>query len=199
MSTTTTSLGGRLPLAERSALTGAKLELFDRLVAEAVPWAQRSGFVMQSADGALTGPFNGLLESPEISASFWDYQGAEGRYTTLSGRERQVVILAVGAVWRAAYELYSHSAAGRTAGLSPEQVDTLAGGGMPGQLSAREQCAWRFTRQLTAERHIGQSLYDQAVELLGTHGIVDMLHLIGAYQFICGLLNTFDVPAPEGT
>jgi hypothetical protein len=50
---------------------------------------------------------------------------------------------------------------------------------MPDQLSAREQCAWRFTRQLTAERHVGQALYDDAVGLLGTHGIVDMLHLIG--------------------
>ena len=109
------------------------------------------------------------------------------------------MILAVGAVWQAPYELYSHSAAARTAGLSPGQVDTLAGGGMPDQLSAREQCAWRFTRQLTAERHIGQSLYDDAADLLGTHGIVDMLHLIGSYQFVCGLLNTFDVPAPEGT
>ena len=141
-----------------------------------------------------------MLESPEISASFWwDYQGAEQRHTTLSGREREVVILAVGAVWQAPYELYSHSAAARTAGLSPEQVDALAGGRMPDQLSAREQCAWRFTRQLTTERHIGQSLYDEAAELLGTRRIVDMLHLTGCYQFVCGLLNTFDVPAPEGT
>jgi 4-carboxymuconolactone decarboxylase len=200
MSSTTASLGGRLPLTERLALTGAQLELFDRFVAEAVPWAQRAGFVTQSADGALIGPFNALLESPEISAAWWwDYQAAEGRHTTLSGREREIVILAVGAVWHAPYELYSHSAGGRTAGLSPEQVDTLAGGGMPDQLSAREQCAWRFTRQLTAERHIEQSLYDEAADLLGTHGIVDMLHLIGSYQFVCGLLNTFDVPAPEGT
>jgi 4-carboxymuconolactone decarboxylase len=200
MSGTTTSLGGRLPLAERSALTGAQLELFDRLVAESVPWAQRSGFVMQSADGALIGPFNPLLESPEISAAWWwDYQAAEGRHTTLSGREREIVILAVGAVWHAPYELYSHSAGARTAGLSPEQAGTLAGGGMPDQLSAREQCGWRFTRQLTAERHIAQSLYDEAADLLGTHGIVDMLYLIGSYQLVCGLLNTFDVPAPEGT
>jgi 4-carboxymuconolactone decarboxylase len=200
MSGTTTSLGGRLPLAKRSALTGAQLELFDRFVAESVPWAQRAGFVMQSADGALIGPFNPLLESPEISAAWWwDYQAAEERHTTLSARERQIVILAVGAVWHAPYELYSHSAAAQTAGLSPEQIDTLAGGEMPDQLSAREQCAWRFTRQLTAERHIEQSLYDQAADLLGTHRIVDMLHLIGTYQFVCGLLNTFDIPAPQGT
>lgn len=197
MSTTRNLLGGRLPLAERSALTGAQLELFDRLVAEAVPWARSSGFVMQSADGALIGPFNALLDSPEISAFWGDYQVAEERHTTLSGRERQIVILAVGAVWGAAFELYAHSAAARTAGLSPEQADALAGGGMPDQLSAREECAWRLARQLTTERHIGQSLYDEAADLLGTRGIVDMLHLIGSYQFVCGLLNTFDIPAPQ--
>ena len=199
MSISTTSLGGRLQLAERSALTGAKSELFDRLTAEAVPWAQRLGFVMRSADGALIGPFNPVLASPEISTSSWDYQLAEGRHSTLSDRERQVVILAVGAVWRAPYELYSHSAAARAAGLTPEQVDTLAEVGMPDQLSTRERCGWQFTRELTIERHIEQSLYDEAGELFGTHGIVDMLHLIGAYQFVCALLNTFDIPVPEGT
>lgn len=197
MPDTTTSLGGRLPLAHRSALSGAKLELFDRLITEAVPWAQRAGFVMESADGALVGPFNPLLESPEISATFWDWQVSEEKYTTLSGRERQVVILAVGAVWRAPYELYAHSTAARTAGLSPQQVETLAGGGMADQLSTREQCAWSFTRQLTAERRIEQSLYDEAAELFGTHGISDMLLLIGAYQTVCGLLNAFDILAPE--
>jgi 4-carboxymuconolactone decarboxylase len=199
MPNTTTALGGQLPLAQRSALTGAKLKLFDRFVSMAVPWAQREGFVLQSADGTLIGPFNPLLESPEISESFWDWQHAEGQHTTLSDREREVVILAVGAVWRASYELYSHSAAARTAGLSREQVDALADDGMPDQLSTREQCAWRFARELTAERRIEQSLYDQAAELFGTHGISDMLHLIGNYQTVCGMLNTFDIPVPEGT
>src|SRR5260370_38811631 len=105
---------------------------------------------MQSADGTLIGPFNPLLECPEISASFWDWQHAEGRYTTLSAREREVVILAVGAVWRASYELYAHSAAARTAGLSPDQVDTLAGGGVPDPPSARQQCGWGFRPGLQA-------------------------------------------------
>ena len=196
MPDTTTSLGGRLPLASRSALSGAKVELFDRLISDAVPWAQRAGFVVQSANGALIGPFNALLESPEISASFWDWQVSEGKYTTLSAREREVVILAVGAVWKAPYELYAHSAAARTVGLSPQQVETLTGGGMADQLSTREQCAWRLARQLTAERWIEQSLYDEAAGLFRTQGISDMLHLIGAYQTVCGLLSAFDMPAP---
>lgn len=199
MPNTTTSLGGRLPLATRSTLSGARLKLFDRFVAEAVPWAKDLGFESQSADGAMIGPWNPLIESPETSAAFADWQLAEGRHTTLSDRERRLVILAVGAIWRAPYELYAHSVAARTAGLSPEQVNTLTAGGMPDQISTREQCAWRFARQITTERVIEQSLYDQAVELFEAHGIVDMLHLIGAYQFVCALLNTFDIPAPQET
>ena len=193
---TATSLGGRLPLADRSTLTGTKLELFDRLIGEALPWAQRAGFVMQSPHGQLIGPFNPMLESPEISAAFWDWSRVEGLHTTLSAREREIVILAVGSVWRAHYALYAHSAAARTAGLSPEQVGTIALGGMPEHLSTRERCVWRFTRQLTAERQIEQGLHDETAAALGTRGVVDMLHLIGVYQFICSLLNTFGVPVP---
>lgn len=194
---TRTPLGGRLRLADRSTLTGTTLDLFDRLIAEALPWAQRAGFVMQSADGQLIGPFGPMLESPEISASFWDWSRVEGRRTTLSAREREIVILGVGAVWRSSYALYAHSAAARAVGLTPEQVETIALGGMPDHLSTRERCVWRFTHQLTAERHIEQRLHDETAETLGTHGIVDMLHLIGVYQFICSLLNTFDIPVPE--
>jgi 4-carboxymuconolactone decarboxylase len=54
---------------------------------------------------------------------------------------RQVVILAVGAVWRSAYELYAHSAAARTAGLPDQVVRALTAGQRPGELSAAGQTA----------------------------------------------------------
>jgi 4-carboxymuconolactone decarboxylase len=107
------------------------------------------------------------------------------------------VILAVGAVWCSAYELYAHSAAARVAGLSHQAVETLAAGEIPGELSASERAAWRFTHQLTAERRIERSVYDEARTVFGTHGVTDILLLIGAYQTVCGLLNAFEIPAPE--
>jgi 4-carboxymuconolactone decarboxylase len=70
---------------------------------------------------------------------------------------------------------------------------------MPGDLSADEQAAWRFTRQLTADRRVDQSVYDQARAAFGTHGLSDMLCLIGAYQTVCGILNAFEIPAPQTT
>jgi hypothetical protein len=89
MLNTTTALGGRLPLAQRSALTGAKLELFDRFVAEAVPWAQREGFVAQSADGTLIGPFNRFSRarrSPHPSGTGSTPRGGTPRSPPASGK-----------------------------------------------------------------------------------------------------------------
>lgn len=197
MSTSTKALGGRLPLAERSSLTEPQRALFDRLTRSVVHWAERAGFASRSGDGLFIGPFNPALLSPAIAGRFLDFQAAEEESTTLSDRVRQVVILAVGAVWSSAYELYAHSAVARTAGLSYKAVDTLAAGGMPDELSHAERCAWRFARQLSADRRIDQPVYDEAQEAFGRRGLVDMLLLIGAYHTVCSLLNAFEIPAPE--
>ena len=124
---------------ERSSLNEAQLALFDRLTQSVAPWAERAGFASRSGDGRFIGPFNPSLLSPDIAARFLEFQFAEEKNSTLSERVRQVVILAVGAVWRSAYELYAHSAAARTAGLSEKAVGTLAKGGVPDELSPAER------------------------------------------------------------
>ena len=101
-------------------------------------------------------PFNPALLSPVTSGQFLAFQAAEEQNTSLTARERQAVILAVGAVWRSAYELYAHSAAAQTAGLPAETVRALAAGQIPGGLSAAEQAAWRF-RPLADRRPPGRA------------------------------------------
>ena len=102
------------------------------MTATAVPLAEAAHFQARTDDGQLIGPFNAVLLSPDIASSFMQLQYAEAQHTSLTERTRQVVILTVGAVWQAAYELYAHSAAGRQAGLSDDAIATLAGGGAAG-------------------------------------------------------------------
>jgi 4-carboxymuconolactone decarboxylase len=199
MSSSDDALGGRLPLAERSALSEPQQQLYDNLTTSAIPWAKRAGFASQTSDGRFIGPYNPLLQSPVISGSFLHFQAVEEENTSLTPQVRQVVILAVGAVWRSAYELYAHTAAARSVTLPDHVARALAAGQMPGELSAPEQCAWRFAHQLTTQRQIEQPVYDQAHAMFGAQGIVDMLSLIGAYQTVCGILNAFEIPAPAGS
>ena len=132
MSATEDGLGGRLKLADPDSLTGAQRELFDHITVNTVPWAARSGFAATTARGRLIGPFNPSLLNPQIGSEFLKLQAAEELHTSLDERIRQVVILTVGAVWRAPYELYAHSAVAHHAGLSDAVVaELVTGGDMP--------------------------------------------------------------------
>jgi 4-carboxymuconolactone decarboxylase len=196
MSKTNDDLGGRIPLSEPAELTVSQQSLYKLISETAVPWANASGFVAKVDEGRLIGPFNVVLESPDLGAAFLQFQSAEEKMTTLSERVRQVVILTVGSVWKAPYELYAHSAVTRTAGLPEEDVQALARGDVATALSEKERTAQKFTKQLAIERTISQDSFDQAKAAFGIRGIVDMVFLAGCYETVCSLLNTFAVPAP---
>ena len=190
------SLGGRLPLLDPTELSETQRKVYDLANSTMVPWAEAAHFQSKTTDGKLIGPFNPVLFAPEMASCFADLQAAEARYTPLSERVHQVVILAVGAVWKADYELYAHSAVARKAGLSDAAIRSLARGGNPEDLSDDERVAQRFVRQLTAEHHVGEPLYRAAEAAFGREGLVAMTFLAGCYQVVCSFLNAFEIPAP---
>ena len=191
-------LGGRIPLSDPAQLSEDQKSLYKAINENAVPWAEGSGFVAKLDDGRLVGPFNIVLESPELGAAFLQLQSAEEKRTSLSERVRQVVILTIGSAWKAPYELYAHSAVARTAGLADDTIDALVRGDLATGLSGEEALAQQLTQQLALERNVSQELFDQAKTVFGVRGIVDMLILAGCYDTVCSLLNTFAVPVPEG-
>jgi 4-carboxymuconolactone decarboxylase len=128
------NLGGRLPLVDADTLDAPQRELFDYLRRRVVPWADAAGFRSTTADGKFIGPFNATLRSPTVAGAFLELQASEERHTSLSDRVRQVVILAVGAVWAADYEIYAHSAVARHCGIPDDAICRLAAGTLPDTL-----------------------------------------------------------------
>jgi 4-carboxymuconolactone decarboxylase len=196
MTTSNHTLGGRLPLADPATLTSAQRELFERVHATRVPWANEAGFQVTTEDGRLIGPFNSFLLQPEVAVTFLDFRAAASTHGTLSPRVREVVIIAVGAVWAAEYELYAHTALARQAGLSDDAVTTLANGGIPEDLSEDEKIAARVARELSTHHRIDNELYDQAEKAFGRTGLFDIAVLMGQYHTVCTALTLFEVPAP---
>jgi 4-carboxymuconolactone decarboxylase len=166
MSVQAQNLGGRLPLLDPRDLSAAQREVYDRLNSTFVRWSDRIHFQSKTEDGKLIGPFNPILYSPGISLPFLDLHDAEEKQTSVNERVRQVVILAVGAVWQCEYELYAHAAAAKIAGISEDAVRLLITGGLPDDLSAQEKVAQRFARQLVVEHRVDAATYSAAEELL---------------------------------
>jgi 4-carboxymuconolactone decarboxylase len=196
MTIQTDALGGRLPLTDPATLTAAQRALFDLMMNTMVPWANQVPFQSTTADGRLIGPFNPALLNPQTATKFLELQFAEQLNTSLDERMRQVIVLTVGAIWGADYELYAHAAVARQAGLSESAIKTLVSGGVPGDLTEREQLAQRVTRQLCVDHGLDDELYREAENTFGTLGLIDMTSLIGVYHGVCVTLTMFAVPAP---
>jgi 4-carboxymuconolactone decarboxylase len=179
------NLDGRLPLADPATLNGAQREMFDRMMTTVVPWAQGAGFQSTTADGRLIGPFNPCLLNPAISAQFLQLQFVEEQHTSLGERLRQVVILTVGAVWAADYELYAHSALARQAGVPEAAIATLVGGALPEDLSEHERTAHRLARQLSTSDRVDEQLYRDAAKAFGAKGVLEITVLTGIYHTVC--------------
>jgi 4-carboxymuconolactone decarboxylase len=133
-----------------------------------------------------------------MTTAFLAWQLAEMEHTSLDARTREVVILAVGAVWQAEYELYAHSAVARMAGLSETAISKLCAG-EPAEvegLSFAETIAQRYATQLTANRRLDDDLSASARDIFGPKGLMDLVNLIGAYQTVCGTLIAFAIPVP---
>jgi 4-carboxymuconolactone decarboxylase len=191
------ALGGRLPLVDPAALTGEQRTLFDRMMARIVPWADEAGFASTAADGRLIGPFNPALLNPAVTASMLDLSVAERTHTSLTDRVREVVILAVGAVWRADYEVYAHMALARRAGLSEQAARMIIASEEPAELSEQEAIAQQLTTALSVAHRVDDTLYRMAEDAFGAQGLVDIAFLIGIYHAVCAVLTMFSIPAPE--
>lgn len=190
-------LGGRLQLLRPGDLLPAQQELYGYLLATKLRWAEESKFQGQLADGRMIGPFNGFLQTPEMSRAFNDWVDAEAAHTSLAGDVRQVIVLAVGTAWDAAYEIYAHAAVGRQAGLSEATIQSIIAGHEPHDLSPQAAAAYRFTDALARERSVDDALYAATVAALGTQGVADMVNLIGIYLATSALLNAFRIPVPK--
>ena len=187
----------RLPLLMPDALNPEQKKVYDRMMTEQVPWATKSGFESATSDGRLLGPFNTFLYAPEVGQAYLDYFAAEKKNTSLPERVHEIVILAVGAAWSSAYELYAHAAVGKSVGLPEDAVKALAAGIVPGGLSEQEESAYGFAHQLAAERRVDPQAYARAKAAFGDRGLVDIVMLVGEYLMTCAILNAFEVSAPE--
>jgi 4-carboxymuconolactone decarboxylase len=190
-------LGGRLPLADPADLSAAQRELFDKMTSTVVPWADDTGFDSTTDHGQFIGPFNPALLNPAMTSATAELLLGERDHTSLSARVREVVILAVGAVWQSDYEMYAHTAAARKVGISEDAIRVLVNGGIPEDLSKDETIAAALTRQLSTSHRVDETLYRQAESCFGTKGLTDMAILIGIYHTVSLTLNLFEIPAPQ--
>jgi len=187
-------MSGRLPRLTPVDLDESQRALYDSLVANEIPWAERAGVQAKTSDGALLGPFNPLLFSPVLATAQLGVLRAEKVGTSLSRRIHEIVVLTVGSEWGADYELYAHSALAKIAGLSDIVIRELVSGQVPAFESEEDARAHAFARQLARNHRVDEETYERALQAFGQKGVVDLVMLVGLYFTVCAIINAFEVP-----
>ena len=147
---------------------------------------------------SLDGPFNVLLRSPEMGDLAQKF-GAQMRYhSSLPPRLNEFVILITARHWTAQFEWQAHHKIALTAGLSPAVNDALAAGKRPAPMQPDEEAVYNFCTEVLSTKQASDAAFQAALEKFGERGVVDMLGVMGYYQFVSMLLNVDRYPLPEG-
>jgi 4-carboxymuconolactone decarboxylase len=148
--------------------------------------------------GAVSGPFNALLRSPEL-ADRLQRVGAYVRFeSSLPARLNELAILVTARYWSAQFEWYAHRQFAERAGLAPAVAEAIAEGRRPEGLQADEAAVYDFCQALHETKQVGDAAWRVALERFGERGVIDLIGACGYYTIVSMVLNATRHPMPEG-
>jgi len=187
--------GARIGKLAPSSLDEAQRSLYD-----AIAGGRRAQgpqlFRLVDENGRLEGPFNAFLLQPRLGSAL-QALGSSVRYDTgLDDRCREIAILVVAAHWRSDFEWYAHEAVARSAGLDDAELAAVREGRHT-ELTGPEAVVARTAAALVVRCDLDDAEYLEAVEVVGTAGLFELLTLVGYYATLALQLRVFRVPAPD--
>ena len=156
------------------------------------------GSQLVTDEGTLAGPFNAWVHAPEAGSRLAELGGHLRFHTSMERRLSEVVIITVGARWKAEFEWWAHSQMAVQQGVPEAAVDAIGRGEVPTFEADDEGVVYRVAQQLADGGRVDDATYASAQTLLGDAGMVELVSLCGYYTLISFLLNAFEVPLPAG-
>ena len=151
-----------------------------------------------NAEGGMSGPFNAWLRSPVLGEAAQRVGEAVRFESALPPQLRELAILVVAAKWKAQYEWWAHERIARREGLDEGVIESVKAEILPDFSNSTEAVVYNFARELLDEHRVSDHLYNDAVELLGEAGVVELVILLGYYTLVSMTLNVFEVSVPTG-
>ncbi len=184
----------RLPQVSRDSLDAAGQRAFDTYVRPGTGY-----------ENGPRGPVAMWLHSPVLAEAIFDVRQRVRYGTKKDQRLTELIILSTAREIDHQYEWSAHEPLAQAAGLEQEIIEVikyrrnLGGLSTIAGLGATERLLIQFTRELMSEEKVSSDTYAQAIEHFGSEGLMDIVGLIGYYNFVAMTLKAFDVQRPIGT
>ena len=146
---------------------------------------------------AIRGPFVPLIRSPEVmlrAKAMGDYLRF---HSSLGPRLNEMVILITAREWTQQYEWHAHAAIALKEGLRGDIVEAIADGRRPAAMAEDEDVAYDMATEILHLKRVSDASYHRAVAKFGEQGVIDLLGVIGYYNFLAIVMNATRTALPE--
>ncbi|MBL7500980.1 carboxymuconolactone decarboxylase family protein [Frankia sp. CNm7] len=130
---------------------------------------------------------------PALAQAFFTFNGHVIMATTLSERQRELLVLRVATLRKSAYEWAQHIYMARDAGLTDEEIARVSYGPDAPFWSPLEAALLRAVDELVGEGKISDLTWAVLAGELDTQQLLDVIFTVGAYETIAWLMRSFDL------
>jgi alkylhydroperoxidase family enzyme len=138
-----------------------------------------------------------LANHPDLATAYHRFNGYVQYGTSLTARQRELIILRVGHVRRSQYEWLQHSILAADAGITADEVDRIAAGPEAPGWSPLEAALLRATDELLSTALITDDTWALLASELDTRQLMDMVFTVGAYDVLAMAFNSFGLEVDD--
>ncbi len=145
--------------------------------------------------GPVGGPYYAYINTPEIFR-----QSQHLRHCIqngpLSGRERQLVNLAIARHWDARYPWFAQVRGALAVGLERAIIDAINARQEPILGDAREKACYTVASEMLATKRLSDATYRNAERVLGLEDLIYAVTMVGQFTMTCTTANAFEIDPP---
>jgi alkylhydroperoxidase family enzyme len=134
-----------------------------------------------------------LAHHPELTDAYNQLIRHALYFTTLTPRERELLVLRVAHVRDAVYEWAQHVYQAEVAGLTAEEVTRVRKGPEAPEWDPHERALLSAADELVADARITERTYQALSATFDTQQLMDVVFTVGTYDTFAMAMRTFDV------
>lgn len=144
--------------------------------------------------GRVDNVFRTLAQHPDLMRRWLPFANHVLSKSTLSPREREILILRIGYLCRAEYEWAQHVRLGKRRGLSDAEIGAImAGNG----ISPKKDLLLSAAGELHEHARISDGTWDALTAHYSREQMVDIIFTVGQYNLVSMFLNSAGVEVDE--
>jgi alkylhydroperoxidase family enzyme len=134
---------------------------------------------------------------PVLARAFNAFNGHLLYTSTLSDRQRELLVLRVAVVRDSEYERRQHVILAKDVGINPEEIEWIVEGPDAPGWGSLESAMLRAVDELLADAYISDRTWESLAAGLETEQLMDLVFTVGAYELLAMAFRSFGV-IPDG-